>query len=112
MIRSPAEISTIMPRLESSTRMEHSKIRREESARYSAESTNVATEPINASTFKNRAKSSTIKLPPKGGAFPGRPEQPQPAVQNNEAHRQAHPPFGSPDAAIGPNHPQPHGARL
>src|SRR5229473_3585362 len=63
MIRSPAEISTIMPSVESSTRIEYSKMRRDGSARNSADRTSVATEPISARIFRNRAKSSTMKLP-------------------------------------------------
>ena len=45
--------------------MEYSKMRRDWSARYSIESTSVATEPISARIFRNWAKSSTMKLPPK-----------------------------------------------
>src|SRR6266404_1056487 len=63
MIRSPAEISTIMPRVESTTRIENSKMRRDGSARYSAERASVATDPISVRIFKKRAKSSTMKPP-------------------------------------------------
>src|SRR6266568_2084120 len=63
MIRSPAEISTIMPRVESSTRIEYSKMCRDGSARYSAERTSVATDPISVRIFRKRAKSSTMKPP-------------------------------------------------
>src|SRR6266576_324408 len=63
MIRSPAEISTIMPNVESSTRIEYSKMRPDGSARYSAESTSVAADPISARIFRKRAKSSTTKPP-------------------------------------------------
>ena len=60
-MRSPAEISTIMPSVESSTRMEYSKIRREESARYSAESTSVATEPIRLRELTAEALAAAIE---------------------------------------------------
>src|SRR5947199_37038 len=70
MMRSPAEISTIMPSVESSTRIEYSNSRRAWSARNSAERISVAAEPISASTLRKRAKSSTMKLPPKVTSFP------------------------------------------
>ena len=70
MIRSPAEISTIMPSVESTTRIAYSKIRRDGSARNSADRISVAAEPISARIFRNRAKSSTMKLPPKVVSFP------------------------------------------
>ena len=70
MIRSPAEISTIMPSVESRTRMAYSKIRRDGSARNSVAKTSVAAEPINARIFRNRAKSSTMKLPLNVVSFP------------------------------------------
>ena len=70
MIRSPAEISTIMPSVESSTRIEYSKMRRDGSAKNSAERISVAAEPISARIFRNRAKSSTMKLPPKVVSLP------------------------------------------
>src|SRR5258706_1027860 len=61
MIRSPAEISTIIPRVEVSTRIENRKLRRDESARYSAERMSVAADPISARILRKRAKSSTMK---------------------------------------------------
>ena len=70
MIRSPAEISTIMPSVESSTRIAYSKIRRDGSARNSADRISVAAEPISARIFRKRAKSSTMKLPPKVVSLP------------------------------------------
>jgi hypothetical protein len=70
MIRSPAEINTIMPTVESITRMAYSKIRRFSSARNSTDRTSVATEPISARIFRNRAKSSTMKLPPNVTSLP------------------------------------------
>src|SRR5437868_2770292 len=70
MIRSPAEISTIMPSVESSTRIEYSNRRRDWSARNSADRTSVATEPIRARIFRKRAKSSTTKLLPNVVSLP------------------------------------------
>ena len=70
MIRSPAEISTIMPSVESSTRIEYSKIRRDGSDRNSVDRISVTAEPISARIFRKRAKSSTMKLPPKVVSLP------------------------------------------
>ena len=70
MIRSPAEISTIMPSVESSTRIEYSKMRRDGSDRNSVDRISVAAEPIKARIFRKRAKSSTMKLPPKVVSLP------------------------------------------
>ena len=70
MMRSPAEISTIMPSVESSTRIEYSKMRRDGSDRNSADRIRVAAEPISARIFRNLAKSSTMKLPPKVVSLP------------------------------------------
>jgi hypothetical protein len=43
--------------------MEYSKMRRDGSARNSVDRRSVAAEPISARIFRNRAKSSTMKLP-------------------------------------------------
>src|SRR5690348_17362487 len=76
MMRSPAEISTIMPSVESTTRIEYSKMRLDGSDRNSRERSKVATEPIRATIFRKRAKSSTMKLPPKVTSLPdGRSEE-------------------------------------
>ena len=70
MIRSPAEISTIMPSVESSTRIEYSKIRRDGSDKNSVDRISVTAEPMIARIFRKRAKSSTMKLPPKVVSLP------------------------------------------
>ena len=77
-----------MPSVESSTRMEYSKIRREESARYSIERTKVAVEPISARIFRKRAKSSTMKLPPNVVTFPeGNNNSSTPVTTNRQTER-------------------------
>jgi hypothetical protein len=59
-----------MPRVESSTRIAYSKMRRDGSDRNSVDSTSVTAEPIRARIFMKRAKSSTMKLPPKVTCLP------------------------------------------
>src|SRR4029078_6369494 len=70
MMRSAAEISTIIPSVESSTRIEYSKIRRDGADRNSVDRISVAAEPMMARVFRKRAKSSTMKLPPKVVSLP------------------------------------------
>ena len=89
MIRSPAEISTIMPSVESSTRIAYSKMRRDGSARNSVERISVAAEPISARIFRKRAKSSTMKLPPKVVSLPAGSIQFQHAGHDQQARPQA-----------------------
>ncbi len=59
-----------MPSVESNTRIAYSKMRRDGSDRNSTDRTSVATEPISARIFRKRAKSSTMKLPPKVTSLP------------------------------------------
>ena len=59
-----------MPSVESRTRIAYSKIRRDGSDRNSVDRISVATEPTSAKIFRKRAKSSTMKLPPKVVSLP------------------------------------------
>ena len=70
MIRSPAEISSIMPTDDSSTRMEYSNIRRDGSDRNSRDTISVTDDPASARIFRKRAKSSRMKLPPNVTSLP------------------------------------------
>ena len=110
MIRSAAEISTIMPSVESSTRIEYSKMRRDGSDRNSVDRISVTAEPMIARIFRKRAKSSTMKLPPKVDELAGRQHQFQHAGDDQQHHRKPGDESGRPLAAIGAQHQQRHGA--
>ena len=110
MIRSPAEISTIMPSVESSTRIAYSKMRRDGSARNSADRISVAAEPISARIFRNRAKSSTMKLPLNVVSLPAGSHSSSAPIDHQQANRKAGDEAGRLLAPIGPEHQQHHGA--
>ena len=69
-MRSLAEIIIIMPTEASSTRMGYSNFAMLMRVRKRRDSTMATAEPVRASTFINRAKSSTTKLPPNALTLP------------------------------------------
>ena len=111
MIRSAAEISTIMPSVESSTRIEYSKMRRDGSDKNSVDRISVTAEPMIARIFRKRAKSSTMKLPPKVVSLPaGSISSSAPVTTSSTTARRGDEPGRPLAAAIGAQHQQHHGA--
>ncbi len=109
MIRSPAEISTIMPTVESSTRIEYSKMRRDWSPRYSIERISVAAEPVSARIFRNLGEVVDDEAAAEGLA--GRQPQFQRAGHDQQAHRQPRDKARGLRPAIGTQHQQHHRAQ-
>jgi hypothetical protein len=85
MIRSPAEISTIMPSVESSTRMEYSKMRRDGSARNSVDRISVAGRADQRQDFQEAGKIVDDEAAAEGGELSGRQHSSRAATTPAEA---------------------------
>ena len=85
-------------------------MRRDGSARNSVDRISVAAEPISARIFRKRAKSSTMKLPPKVVSLPAGSNSSSAPVSDQQADRKAGDEAVVCLPAIGPEHQQHHGA--
>ena len=87
MIRSPAEISTIMPSVESSTRIEYSKMRRDGSDRNSVDRISVTAEPINREDLQEAGEVVDDEAAAEGRELAGRQHQFQHAGDDQQHDR-------------------------
>ena len=88
MIRSAAEISTIMPSVESSTRIEYSKMRRDGSDKNSVDRISVTAEPMMRKDLQEAGKIVDDEAAAEGRELAGRQHQLQRAGDDQQHHRE------------------------